>query len=302
MTLAARVRAAEARLVAPGSASDLAWVRTVLAVTIAFRLLIEPYRRFADQPDPLFFGAFAVRWLGSMPPAGVILVVQVVAVGAAVACVAQIAPRRTFLVAWLGLLFLGGLRGSAGKILHNDVLLLLACVPVLFAPMSARRGSTATGAAYGWPRRGGLVVASAVYCMTGVQKLRHSGIDWVLSKNQRWVLYNGAAEGKAPTDAVARFVADRAWIATAMGIAFLAFEVGAPLLALWSRRSRWAFLVGSITLHTGIWVALGLHYWGWVLTVAALVVPWGQLLGRPSAPPGPLAPVGEASNGQVAPN
>jgi hypothetical protein len=274
------VRRAEARLVAPGDASALAWARTILTITIAFRLVIEPYYKLADQPDPLFFGAYAVRWIGSMPPEGVLIGLQVVGVSAAIACIAGKAPRATFLVAWACLLVLGGLRGSVGKILHNDVMLLLACVPVLCSPVGTRIGSAARGAAFGWPRRGGLLIASAVYCMTGLQKLRHSGLDWVMSKNLRWVLYNGAADGKAPTDAVALFVANRAWLATATGIGFLAFEVGAPILACWSRRSRWLLLLGSIGLHVGTYLTLGLHYWAWVLTITALVVPWDELMGE----------------------
>ena len=257
-----------------------AWARAILAVTIAFRLLIEPYYKFADQPDPLFFGAYAVRWLGSMPPVGVVIGLQVLGVVAAVACIAGKAPRAAFLVAWGCLLVLGGIRGSVGKILHNDVMLLLACVPVLFSPVGTRIGSLARGVAFGWPRRGALLIASAVYCMTGVQKLRHSGLDWVMSKNLRWVLYNGAADGKAPTDVIALFVANRAWLATATGIGFLSLEVGAPLLAIWSRRSRWLLLVGSLALHVGTYLTLGLHYWGWVLTITALVVPWDELSRR----------------------
>lgn len=280
MPLVDALRRAESRLVAPGGASALAWARAVLAGTIAFRLVIEPYYKLADQPDPLFFGAYAVRWIGSMPPSGIFIGLQVLGVAAAVACIAGKAPRATFLVAWSCLLVLGGLRGSVGKILHNDVMLLLAGVPVLLSPAGARIGSAARSAAFGWPRRGALLIASAVYCMTGVQKLRHSGLDWVLSKNLRWVLYHGAADGKAPTDAVALFVANRAWLATATGIGFLAFELGAPVLACWSRRSRWLLLLGSIGLHVGTYLTLGLHYWAWVLTITALVVPWDELTAR----------------------
>lgn len=279
MSASGWLRTTEARLVAPGRAADLAWVRTVLVLGIALRLAIEPYHRFADQPDALWFGAFAVRWLGSMPPLWAIVGLQALGLAAALACAAQVAPRRTFAVAWLGLLVLGGLRGSAGKIVHNDVLMLLACVPVLFAPADALRRSVVSGIRYGWPRRGALVVVAVVYFATGVQKLRHSGIDWVMSGNLRWVLYSGAAD-HPPAAGLARFVADRPWMATASGILFLGFELGAPILALWSRRSRWGLLAGSVALHTSIWLALGLHYWGWVITVAALVVPWDVACAR----------------------
>jgi hypothetical protein len=46
----------------------------------------------------------------------------------------------------------------------------------------------------------------------------------------------------------------------------------APLLLL-LRRARPLFAVGAAVMHLSIWALLGLDYYGWVLTVWAVVVP-----------------------------
>jgi len=122
-----------------------------------------------------------------------------------------------------------------------------------------------------------------VYFLAGVQKLRHSGLDWVFSDNMRWVLYAGAASGRAPTTVIARAIADQVWLATFTAGCILAFELSAPLW-LASRRGRLWFLAGAVALHVGTWLTLGLDYWAWILTVAVLTVPWDELRGRSLSP------------------
>ncbi len=265
------LRRADATLVAPGSNHALGWVRVGLAAVIALRAAVGPYRALAGQPEALFVPPWWMP-LDRMPSAEVLVGVQVATVLAAVLCLTGKAPRAGFAGAWFGLLLLAGWRGSLGKVLHNDVLLLLCAVPVLFAPASARPGEPRSSPAAGWPRRGALAVCAAVYFLTGLQKLRHSGLDWVFSDNLRWVLYAGAASGRAPTPVIARALADQAWLATLTAAGILGLELSAPVwLAV--RRWRLGFLVAVVVLHVGTWLTLGLDYWAWVLTVAVVVLP-----------------------------
>lgn len=274
------LRRADAALVVPGSNHALGWVRVGLAAVIALRAAVGPYRALAGQPEALFVPAWWMP-LDRMPSEEILLGVQVATVLAAVLCLTGKAPRAGFAGAWFGLLLLAGWRGSLGKVLHNDVLLLLCAVPVLFGPASARPGNLTSSPAAGWPRRGALVVCAAVYFVTGLQKLRHSGLDWVFSDNLRWVLYEGAASGRAPTPLIARAVADHAWLATLTAAGILGLELSAPVwLAV--RRWRLGFLVAVVALHVGTWLTLGLDYWAWALTVAVLVLP--SLGAVPSSP------------------
>ena len=265
----------DAAYLAPGSSHALGCVRTGLAALIGLRLAVGPYAALADQPDALFVPTPPAAWLPSMPPVAVIVAVQVVGVVAALACVAGRRRRTTFAVAWLALLFLAGLRGSLGKVLHNDVLLLLAAVPILAAAHDARPGDGRRSPAHGWPVRAALAVAGAVYLLAGLQKLRHSGIDWVTSDNMRWVLYGGAASGRAPTEAVALAIADRPWASHLAAAGILGLELAAPV-ALAVRRWRTWFAVAAVVLHLGTWLTLGLDYWGWAVTVLVLAAPWDR--------------------------
>jgi len=232
------LRTLDAYLVAPGSPHRFACARTVLAATIGLRLALRRWEVLADKPPELFRPVLLVSWLTQVPAAGVLVAAQVVGTTCAVLAAIGRRPRLTFAVAWMMLLFLAGLRTSAGKILHNDVLLLLAAVPVLFGPARARIGDRRPTFGAGWPVRAGLAVVGSVYLLTGLQKLRHSGLEWVTSDNFRWVLYSGAASGRAPIRAVALAIADRAWLAHLVAAGLLAFTIVfyVAIYTMWLKR------------------------------------------------------------------
>lgn len=266
------VRRIDAALTAPGPAHHLAVVRTGLAVVIALRLATGPYAQLAGQPSALFRPPDVVAWLPAMPPLVVLVGLQVVGTVAAIAAAAGRRATATLTVAWACLLVLAGLRGSLGKILHNDVLLLLAAVPVVLAPAGARWGDQRPSSRWGWPVRAALAVVAGVYIACAVQKLRHTGITWVTGDTMRWILYSAAAGTRAPTKAAALFIADRAWLAHLTAAGLLAVELAAPVL-LAIRRTRPLFVVLAVLLHLGTWLTLGLDYWGWALTVAVVALP-----------------------------
>jgi hypothetical protein len=286
------IRRLDEAYLAPGSSHALGCVRTGLAALLGLRLAVGPYAALAGQPDALFVPTPPVAWLPSMPPVWVIVAVQIAGVVAAIACVAGRRSRLTFAVAWLALLFLAGLRGSLGKVLHNDVLLLLTAVPLLAATTDARPGDDRRSPAFGWPVRAALAVAAAVYLLAGVQKLRHSGLPWVTSDNMRWVLYGGAASGRAPTEAIALAIADRPWASHLAAAGILGLELAAPV-ALAVRRWRPWFAAAAVALHLGTWLTLGLDYWGWAVTIMVVAAPWDRLspvLGRSGRAPAAAAP------------
>lgn len=278
------LRRIDAALVAPGTAHHLAAVRSGLAAVITLRLATGPYAQLAGQPAALLRPPDILSWLGSMPPSAVLVAVQLVGTIAGLAAAAGRRPAVTFALTWVSLLVLAGLRGSLGKILHNDVLLLLVAVPVVLAPAGARWGDQRVSARWGWPVRAALAVMGVVYLACGVQKLRHTGIAWVAGDNMRWVLWSAAAGARAPTAAVARFIADRAWLSHVAAGGLLGVELAAPVL-LARPRTRTAFIALAVALHLGTWLTLGLDYWGWALTVVVVAVPaswWpaGDVSGR----------------------
>ncbi|MBW3668480.1 MAG: hypothetical protein KY443_04625 [Actinobacteria bacterium] len=257
-----------------------------LVAVVALRVALGPYRALAGQPEELFRPVWFLRPLDGMPPVGVFLAVQVVGTAAALyAAVGRRGPGRwgAFVVGWLAFLVLAGLRSSLGKILHNDVLLLLAAVPFVVTPDGdgETRSRQAVHAA--------MAVVAAAYFFAGLAKVRHSGLAWVTGDNMRYILTWGAVDGRAHFDGWALWVADRAWLSTLSAAGILGLELGAPV-AIGVRALRPVFVGAAVGLHVATWFLLGLDYWAWIATVVVVLVDWSRVRpsagrGREAAPP-----------------
>ena len=261
---------------APGSCARFAAVSRGLAVLVGLRVALGPYRALAGQPEPLFRPVSFLRVLDAMPSVEAFVALQVV--GTAAAAWAAFGRRgrgrwAAFVVAWLAYLVLAGLRSSLGKILHNDVLLVLAAVPFLVAPDSEDERDC------GWPVRGAMVLVAAAYFAAGVAKLRHSGLAWVTGDNMRYILSWAVIDGRMRFDRWTAWVSQRAWLCTLSAFGILALEVGAPV-AVGVRRLRPWFAGSAVALHVATWVLLGLDYWAWMGAVLVLFVDWPRVRER----------------------
>jgi hypothetical protein len=284
--LEAAARRAEAWLYAPGDPRRLAALRIGLGAVLAVRLATGPYQELARQPAALFRPISFLRLLDAMPSPTVVAVLQVVAVAAAVLATLGVAARVTLPIAFLAGLPLIAMTSSIGKVVHNDVLLLLVLVPLLAAPTGdawslaalRRRAGGGSSPRYGWPVRTAMVVVAGAYFFTGLAKLLHAGPAWVTSGNLRWVLYASSDAQAAPNQA-ALFVADRPWLAHLVALATLVLELSFPLVLV-RPRAAWVLVPGVLGLHAGIWVAMGLNYWPMAATVVLVLVDWAALADR----------------------
>jgi hypothetical protein len=267
---------ADGFLFAAEPAGRLRATRIGLASIIAVRLGFGPFSDLAGQPDALFQPVWFLTPLHGMPALGVIVAVQVVGIAAAALVVIGWRERGTFFAAWLSLLFLAGLRGSRGKIQHNELLLLLACAAILLAPAARRLLDRRASWRFGWPVHTAMAVIATVYFLTGFQKIVGSGPAWVLGDNMRNVMYLAARSPKPPTDAVALFVADRAWLAHLVAAATLVIELGFPSVLVWPR-CRPYFVVAAVVLHTSIYLTHGLDYSAWGATTAVILIDWSAV-------------------------
>jgi hypothetical protein len=282
----------ESWLFAPGNPRRLAAIRIGLASLLAIRLGRGIFLDLAGQPRALFRPLSFMHLFATMPSRHLVLMAQLLAIGAAVLAAFGLRARITLPLAWVCAVFLNGMATSVGKVVHNDVLLLLCLVPLLPARTSdvwsldawvARRRQNpsppATAdptAAYGWPVRTALVVAAGGYFFTGLAKLVFSGPAWALSDNLRWVLY-AASDARGTPNLLALFVADRPWLAHLVALATLGVELGFPLV-LWRPRAAWLFVPGAVALHVAIWATLGLDYSAWAATIVILFVDWPQVI------------------------
>ena len=117
-----------------------------------------------------------------------------------------------------------------------------------------------------------MIVVALAYFFVGFQKLRFSGLEWATSDNLRWVLYS-SSDAQDDPNSIALFVADRAWLAHLLAAGTIFIELCFPL-ALFVPRLRWVFVPAAVSLHAGIWLAMGLDYSAQALTVIIVFVNW----------------------------
>ena len=265
------LKRAERWVFAPGSAGRLATLRIGLCSLLALRLSRGIYADLSAQPPSFFRPVSFMHLFSSMPSRGTALAIELIGLTAALMAAIGLRARITLPAAWLSAAFLNGMATSVGKVVHNDVLLLLALVPLLAAPVSdtwaldpARRNPSSTdiSARYGWPVRVAMVVVAGGYFFTGLAKLIFSGPAWFSSDNLRWILY-AASDGRM----------------TPVAFATLVVEIGAPVV-LWKPRAARLFVPGVVLLHASIWATMGLDYSAWAITAAVVFVDWPSLAGR----------------------
>ena len=220
-----------------------------------------------------------------MPSPEAVAVLQALALGAAVLATVGLLTRATLPLAWLAALPLVAMTSSLGKVVHNDVLLLLCLVPLLPSRAGAAwsldarlRPVAAPGPAFGWPVRTAMVVVAGAYFFSGLAKLLHAGPAWVTSGNLRWVLY-ASSDGQPQPNPFALFVADRPVLAHLIAAATLAVELGFPLV-LWRPRLAWVFVPAVVAMHAGIGLAMHLDYVAMAATVVVVLVDWPALADR----------------------
>lgn len=277
----------------------LAGIRIVLFGFVAVRLIGHQAFTRADQPAALYRPVSFLHLLDRAPPRGVLLAVAVIGVPCALLAAAGVAARATGIAAWLALVLFGAVASSASKIVHNDVLLILALLPLLLAPtadvwtLGRRLGwpAGAPSARYGYPLAASFASISAVYFLIGMNKMLLSGPAWFASDNLRWVLY-AASDGHREPVALALFVADRPLLAQALAFATVVIELTFPAIIVWPNRA-WIWALAAVSLHLGIWATMGLDYSPWIVTVAVVLIDWplvANALGRRDIRRAPSSP------------
>jgi hypothetical protein len=271
------MRRAERFLFPAASAERLAALRIGLCAILAGRLATGPYAELAGQPRELFRPISFMELLPAMPPRPVVVALQVAGVLAAVLAAVGLRTRVALPLAWACAVVLNGMLTSTGKVVHNDLVLLLCVVPLLVAPtadtwsLDARRGPYPVpgrpSRRYGWPLRTAAIVVAGAYFFAGLAKLVHSGPAWVTSDNLRWALY------AAGDSQLALFIADRPWLAHALAAGTLLLELSFPL-ALFVPRAAWILVPGAVLFHAGIWLAMGLDYSAQAATAVVVFTNW----------------------------
>lgn len=277
---AGRVRATvDDALWGPETALRLMVVHIGLSALIGIRIVAGSYRQLADTPAALVDPVPFLGFLDRMPSAQVFVAIQVVGGLAALAAVLRRRPQLAFAVAWLSYLVLAGLRGSRGKVLHNDLLLLWVSAPFLFAPAVIDVRDAIARRRYGWPIRVAIVITALVYLFAGYHKLRRSGFEWAYGDNMRYLALWGPSIGGSGWKELAQWTGEHVWVARASGVFILGFELTFPVV-IFMRRLRVWYSLAAVFLHASTWFLLGLDYWAWAITVPLLLIDWPAAFAR----------------------
>ena len=301
MTLAttsrSRVRAAlDDALWGPETARRLLWMHVGLSALVGVRIVAGSYRQLAGTPRALVDPAPFLGFLDQMPPAWVFVALQAVGGVAALAAVLRRRPRLAFAVAWVCYLVLAGLRGSRGKVLHNDLLLLWASAPFLLAPAVIDVRDRIARRRWGWPIRVATVIVALVYFFAGYHKLRRSGLEWAYGDNMRYVSLWGPSIGSSGWPALATWVGDNIWLSRASGVFILGIELTFPVV-IFVRWTRVLYALAALFLHITTWLLLGLDYWAWAIAVPLVLVDWPAVVDRARARLRPTGVAGPVSAG-----
>jgi hypothetical protein len=262
-------------------------VRIGLFGLLAIRLSRPLYVQLGGQPQALYRPISFMKVMSGMPSTGVILVVDVVAVLAAILCAMGVVVRTAMPIAIIGGLFLNGLWTSIGQPMHNDTLLLLSLIPLLLAPVadawsaSNRQDPGRTdeiSRRFGWPVRTAMIVVAVGYFFTGIYKLVLSGPAWVFSDNLRWVMYRISDENVHPI-APALFIAAHPLLVHLAAAMTLIVEIGFPIVLV-RPRAAWFFLPAAVFLHAAIGLTMHLDYSAWAATAIIVFIPWDVVADR----------------------
>lgn len=275
-----------------GSARRLAAVRIGLCALVALRVGLRPnlYLDLSQQEASLFRPLSWAKLFDHMPARGVLLAALIVCVIAAVCATVGFKGRIALPIAWVTAVFLNGFLTSQGKVVHNDVLLLLCLFPLIPARhsdvwsvdawLARRRGEPPppdTSVRYGWPVRTAMVVIAFTYCITGLHKLQFTGFDWASSDNLRWVLYT--ASDSQNGNSLGLFIADHPLLAHLFAWGTLVVECTFPLALIWPV-SRWFYVPGVVGMHAGIYATMHLNYVAMASTVIIVYVNWAWIADR----------------------
>lgn len=276
----------------PGDPRQLAALRIGLCSVLLFRLgsRSDVYLALAEQPRGLFRPLSFMTLFDQMPSRSVITACLIVGIVAATLAAAGLLARVMLPIALAAAMLLNGMYTAQGKVMHNDVLLTLCLLAIVFsrhadvwsldawlARVRARRkgvtrAAPTVGPPYGWPVRAAMLAVALAYLIAGLHKIVGSGgLGWASSENMRWVLYlSSDSQGH---NGVALWIADHAWVAHLCAYGLLAIEC-LFFLVLFKPRLRWLFVPAAVALHAGTWLTLRLDYSAQLLSVVIVFVTW----------------------------
>ncbi len=252
----------DAWLATPAPAERLALLRIAISgfVTIYLAASAAEFARVGRGTTDAFDPVGVARLLGGPLSAGTVWVGFVVLLSLGMLATIGWRYRCTGPAFASGVLAWTSYHSSWGQLLHFEHLFTIHLLVLAWAPAAdtiavAARGQAAPtpSSRYGWPIRLLALATATTYLLSGIAKLRLSGLDWFDPETLRNHIAYSATRIElvgGPTPPAASWVIDRSWLLTSMAIGGLAVELGAPF-ALLARRFRDLWIGSAIAFHLG---------------------------------------------------
>jgi len=201
--------------------------------------------------------------------------------------------RPAMAVAFVLGVYLMGLPHNFGQTQHFDTLVVFASgalaisraadawsLDALMASLRQRRPvqPPPDDGEYTWPIRFVWVAMALIFCAAGISKLRHSGLDWILSDNLALLLQRQQyhiSDGD-PWTTWGLWVAQHPWFARSMAAVAVSVETLFPL-ALFSRTARRLLVPAGLAFLIGIRALMGPTFEQFMLCYV-FWVPWDRVL------------------------
>jgi hypothetical protein len=198
--------------------------------------------------------------------------------------------RPAMLIAFVLGTYLMGLPHNFGQTQHFDTLVVFASGALAISSaadafsidawLARRRGVRRRSEPweYTWPIRFVWVAMALIFCAAGISKLRHSGLDWVLSDNLALLLLRQQyhiSDGE-PLTRWGVWVANHQWVVRGLAAFSVATETLFPL-ALFTRYTRLVIVPAGLAMLIGIRVLMGPTFEQFMMCYV-FWVPWQRIL------------------------
>ncbi|BAM04125.1 HTTM domain-containing protein [Phycisphaera mikurensis] len=280
-------------LFAPAEAGPLGLCRLAFYGLLFLYFVRLDFAAFGGLPDSVFhpISVFRVFRIPVAPPAA-LDAAQLVWKASLLLAAIGLATRPACWIAFLVGTYLLAVPQNAGRVFHDDALLVFILAALAFSRCGAawsvdawlrrRRGGqpAAPSGEHRWPLIFAQVVLSCVFFAAGWAKLRNGGLAWVFSDHMSTVLIKQQYNSD-PWVNWGLHVAARPWLASVMAASTLLIELAYPL-ALASRRVRWIVVPGMAAAQVGIRALMGPAFWPFLICNVfwiPMMVPGGGIRG-----------------------
>jgi predicted DCC family thiol-disulfide oxidoreductase YuxK len=277
---------------APASPTNLGVCRVLFFGGILLLYLAEDFSAWAGVSRVFWrpIWLFTSLHLPILPGPAIIVMQVIWKVALWCSCIGLLTRPSTMTSFGLGV-YLMGLPHNFGKTHHYDTVVVLVLGIMALSRCGdgwsadrlirvVRRGIdlsarplTLSGE-YTWPIRMVWLVLALIYFAAGVSKVRHGGLEWIVSDNMAIMLiqHQYHIANDEPLTTWGLYVAQYGWLSQFLAAATVVFETSYAL-ALFSRRARWVIVPAMLSVQAGIRILMGPTF-GSFLVCMLFWIPW----------------------------